>query len=111
MPKELIKKLNLKEHEIEQFTMKLKRPVLPFQEDSVIYGTQLEGVDAPSLASHLKAYPSVSEFNFVKNDIFSGIDWIYTFVESMYAFNFRIFYYKYHNTFFDDSCDYFYNLF
>jgi hypothetical protein len=53
----------------------------------------------------------LTDYSFVKNDVFSGIDWIYTFVESMYAYNFRIFYYKYHNTFFDDSCDYFYNLF
>ena len=74
MPKELIKKLNLKEHEIEQFTMRLKRPVLPFQEDSVICGAQLGGTNAPSLESCPKTYPSISEFNFVKNDVFSGID-------------------------------------
>lgn len=53
----------------------------------------------------------LADYNFVKNDVFSGIDWIYSFVESAYAYNFRIFYYKYYNTFFDDSCDYFYNLF
>jgi hypothetical protein len=56
-------------------------------------------------------FNQLNNFNFLKNDVFSGIDWIYSFVESMYAYNFRIFYYKYYNTFFDDSCDYFYNLF
>ena len=60
---------------------------------------------------NLENFNQLNDFNFVKNDVFSGIDWIYSFVESMYAYNFRIFYYKYYNTFFDDSCDYFYNLF
>jgi hypothetical protein len=59
----------------------------------------------------LQNFNYLDEYSFVKNDIFSGIDWIYTFVESMYAYDFRVFYYKYYNTFFDDSCDYFYNLF
>jgi hypothetical protein len=59
----------------------------------------------------LNNFNHLNDYSFVKNDVFSGIDWIYSFVESMYAYNFRIFYYKYYNTFFDDSCDYFYNLF
>ena len=59
----------------------------------------------------LENFNKLDDYSFVKNDVFSGVDWIYSFVESMYAYNFRVFYYKYYNTFFDDSCDYFYNLF
>lgn len=59
----------------------------------------------------LQNFNHLNDYNFVKNDVFSGIDWIYTFVESMYAYDFRVFYFKYYNSFFDDSCDYFYNLF
>ena len=62
-------------------------------------------------ALKLENFNQLNDYSFVKNDVFSGIDWIYSFVESSYAYNFRIFYYKYYNTFFDDSCDYFYNLF
>lgn len=69
--------------------------------------TVVEGGESLDLLN----YNCLVDYNFVKNDIFSGIDWIYSFVESAYAYNFRVFYYKYYNTFFDDSCDYFYNLF
>ena len=49
--------------------------------------------------------------NNLQNDVYSGIDWIYSFVETIYTYDFRIFYFKYYNFFFDESADYFYNLF
>jgi hypothetical protein len=47
----------------------------------------------------------------VENEVFSGIDWIYSSVETIYTYDFRVFYFNYYNVLFDDSCDYFYNVF
>jgi hypothetical protein len=78
--------------------------------DPNLFNTKLTSINS-SESLGLLNYNYLNDYNFVKNDVFSGIDWIYSFVESTYAYNFRVFYYKYYNTFFDDSCDYFYNLF
>ena len=78
--------------------------------DPNLFNAKLTSINS-SESLGLLNYNYLSDYNFVKNDVFSGIDWIYSFVESTYAYNFRVFYYKYYNTFFDDSCDYFYNLF
>ena len=43
------------------------------------------------------------------NSVWHGIDWIYTFTESMYAYEFKILYFKFLNSIFDDSFDYYQN--
>jgi hypothetical protein len=98
---ELIRELNLDKKNLGSISLKPNQNLFKLEKGS------LESSD-PVVTTNLN---HLTDYSFVKNDVFSGIDWIYTFVESMYAYNFRIFYYKYHNTFFDDSCDYFYNLF
>ena len=47
--------------------------------------------------------------NTSNNCLYHGIDWIYTFTESMYAYEFKILYFKFLNSIFDDSFDYFFN--
>jgi hypothetical protein len=106
---ELIKELNLDKKNLNGISLKPNPNI--FKINSNVLGDR--GGEELGLTNTLELtnFNHLTDYNFVKNDVFSGIDWIYTFVESMYAYNFRIFYYKYHNTFFDDSCDYFYNLF
>ena len=41
--------------------------------------------------------------------LYHGINWIYTYTESMYAYEFNILYFKFLNSIFDDSFDYFFN--
>jgi len=98
---ELLKSYNIDSNKIE--SVKLLDPNLPLSTKFTQYNSQE--------VLKLQNFNHLDEYSFVKNDVLSGIDWIYTFVESMYSYDFRVFYYKYYNTFFDDSCDYFYNLF
>jgi hypothetical protein len=106
---ELIKELNIDKKNLAGISIKPNPNLFQNKEGR---SNQSEYLDLSTLeVDNLSNFNHLTDYNFVKNDVFSGIDWIYTFVESMYAYNFRIFYYKYHNTFFDDSCDYFYNLF
>ena len=49
--------------------------------------------------------------NYLENEVFSGIDWIYSYVETVYTYDFKITYFNNFNSFFDESCDYFYNIF
>lgn len=55
---------------------------------------------------------NVTQNNFLNtsnNCLYHGIDWIYTFTESMYAYEFKVIYFKFLNSIFDDSFDYFFN--
>ena len=43
------------------------------------------------------------------NCLYHGIDWIYTSVETIYAYDFRIWYFWFFNSIYDESYDYFFN--
>jgi hypothetical protein len=106
---ELIKELNIDKKSLASISTKPNPNLFQNSGGGVSHSGHL---DLPILeVNNSSNFNHLTDYSFVKNDVFSGIDWIYTFVESMYAYNFRIFYYKYHNTFFEDSCDYCYNLF
>jgi hypothetical protein len=98
---DLIKELKINKNDLSYINIKT---------ENELFSTKFAPVNSKEILD-LENFNHLNDYNFIKNDIFSGVDWIYSFVESVYAYNFRIFYYKYYNTFFDDSCDYFYNLF
>lgn len=48
-----------------------------------------------------------TNFNF----LYHGIDWVYTFVDTIYSYDFKIWYFWFFNSIFDDSFDYFFSLY
>ena len=61
----------------------------------------------------------IRNFEFEKNEFFitntcanclyHGVDWIYTFVDTIYSYDFKVWYFWFMNSIFDNSFDYFFS--
>ena len=49
--------------------------------------------------------------NICTNCLYHGIDWLYTAVETIYSYDFRVWYFWFFNSIYDDSFDFFFSSF
>ena len=62
---------------------------------------------------HLKSFEfEKNEFfltNVCSDCLYHGIDWVYTFVDTIYSYDFKVWYFWFMNSIFDNSFDYFFS--